>query len=107
MNSSAVDPLTLGLLLVLTIAMPVIGIWDYRRFLRKLREGRQNARLEAYLWTIALQWIVTIGFMGWWLVSGRGFASVSYTHLTLPTASSASTSPIAAVLPIPVHPWYA
>lgn len=74
MNSDIFNPLTLCLLLVLTILMPVIGVWDYRRLLRHVREGREGARLSAYLWTIALQWTLTIGFMAWWLLSGKELA---------------------------------
>jgi membrane protease YdiL (CAAX protease family) len=74
MNSTALVPFTLCLLLFLTILMPAIGVWDYRRLLKKLREGRAKARLEAYFWTIALQWVITLGFMAWWLLSGGELA---------------------------------
>lgn len=74
MISAAFDPLTLCLLLVLTVLMPAIGVWDYSRLLRRLREGRPKARVETYLSTIALQWTLTLGFSGWWLLSGRELA---------------------------------
>ena len=74
MSSPILEPFTLSLLLVLTAAMPVIGVWDYRRFVRGLSEGRKNARLETYLWAIALQWILTLGFLAWWFLSGGELA---------------------------------
>jgi heme exporter protein D len=68
------EPFTLCIVLVLTFLLPALGVWDYRRLLRHVREGRSNARLRAYLWTIALQWALTLGFMAWWLLSDRGLA---------------------------------
>jgi hypothetical protein len=63
MHDAAFDLLTLCLLLTLTLVMPAIGVWDYRRFRRRLREGRPNARLENYTWTIALEWTLALGFL--------------------------------------------
>lgn len=74
MNGAAFDLLTACLLFALTLVMPAIGVWDYRRFQQHLREGRPNARLENYTWTIALQWTLTLGFLAWWLLSGGELA---------------------------------
>jgi membrane protease YdiL (CAAX protease family) len=76
MNSIALDPFALSLLLVLTLLVPVIGVWDYRRLLRQLGKGRPNARLVAYRWTIAVQWALTLGFGAWWLLAGGGLAPI-------------------------------
>ena len=69
-------PLTITLLLVLTILVPVLGVWDYRKLLRKIREGRSDARLNSFLWTIAVQWILTLGFLAWWLRADGELASL-------------------------------
>jgi len=74
MNGAAFDLFTLCLLLTLTILLPAIGVWDYRRLMQRLREDRDNARLEAYLWTIGLQWTLTLGFLGWWFLLGGELA---------------------------------
>jgi membrane protease YdiL (CAAX protease family) len=70
MNSTSYDLLTLALLLALTILVPILGAWDYRKLLRQIREGQAHARRKAYLWTIAVQWALTLGFLAWWLLSG-------------------------------------
>lgn len=76
MNTDAIGPLATALLLALTIVMPILGVWDYRRLLRDLREGRPDARLKAYYWTIAVQWGLTLGFLAWWLLSGGELGAV-------------------------------
>lgn len=73
MNGTTFDPLAICLLIVLTLVGPIMGVWDYRRFLRRVRDDA-NARLKAYLWTIAIEWILTIGFVTWWFLSGRTLA---------------------------------
>lgn len=68
------DPFAIVFLLALTIVMPVLGIRDYHKMLQGLGEGRAGARLEAYRRTIAVQWALTLGFLGWWLLSDRELA---------------------------------
>ncbi len=71
MSSLSHDPFAILFLLAVTIVMPVLGVRDYRKMLRGLREGRTSARIEAYRGTIAVQWALTLGFLGWWLLAGR------------------------------------
>ena len=74
MDAAATVPFALALLLAQTVLIPVLGVWDYRRLLRGLREGRADARLVAYRWTIVVQWGLTAGFLAWWLLAGGALA---------------------------------
>jgi len=67
-------PLAITLLAVLTILLPIWGVRDYRTLLRRVHEGRPDARLVSYAWTIAVQWALTIGFLAWWRLSGGELA---------------------------------
>jgi len=69
MNGMTYDLFVIALLLAVTVLMPVIGVRDYRSLLRQLREGRPNARLKTYLWTIAVMWPLTLGMLAWWLLA--------------------------------------
>lgn len=74
MIPTATSPLAIVLLLVLAVVLPLLGVWEYRRFLRMVRAGRSDARIVAYTWTIAIQWILTLGFLAWWRLSGGELA---------------------------------
>lgn len=74
MIPTATSPLAVVLLLVPAIVLPLLGVWEFRRFLRMVREGRPDARITAYTWTTAIQRILTLGFLAWWRVSGGELA---------------------------------
>jgi membrane protease YdiL (CAAX protease family) len=96
MSGTAFDPLAICLLVVLTLVAPIVGVWDYRRFLRRVREGHARARFNAYLWTIAVEWVSTAGFLAWWLLSGGTLAPLRL----VPTANGLQWLAISAGLAI-------
>ncbi len=74
MNSIPFDIFTLVTLLVLAIIVPLTGIWDFRRLLQCVEEGRADARTKFYTWTLVMEWSLVLAFSGYWLVAGRGLA---------------------------------
>jgi len=79
MIPTATSPFAIALLLILAVVLPLLGVWEYRRFLRMVREGRTDARVVAYTWTIAVQWTLTLAFLGWWRLSGGELAPLRLT----------------------------
>jgi len=67
---------TLILLLLLTVAYPLLGIRDYRLLLRQISEGVADARVKFYKAYIVWQWPLTMGLLAWWLLSGNSLESV-------------------------------
>lgn len=76
MDSALFDCFTPTLLLVLTVVLPAAGVWDYRRMSRGIREGRSGIRMKVYVSNIAVMWPLTVGFLGWWLLSGQDLGSL-------------------------------
>jgi CAAX protease family protein len=76
MNTNTFDLYALIILLILAIAIPLIGIWDFRRLIRWAEEGRADARVKTYQWILGMEWLLTAGLLGWWLAAGRSFATV-------------------------------
>ena len=76
MESNALDTFTLTTLLVLVVATPLLGIWDFRRLIRWIEEGRRDARLKSYHWILAMEWGMTLGLTAWWFASGRDLATL-------------------------------
>ena len=76
MQTTALDTFTLLTLLVLAIAVPLLGIWDFRRLLRWTAEGRADARLKTYNWILAIEWGLTLGLGALWVASGRDLGTI-------------------------------
>ena len=76
MTLSTFDLLALVALLILTVVVPLLGIWDFRRLLRWTEEGRADARIKTYNWIIAMEWGMTLGFLIWWLSAGRDLSAL-------------------------------
>ena len=65
------DLFALVTLLILTVPVPLLGIWDFRRLLNWIEAGRADARTRTYNWILATEWGLTLGFLAWWLGAGR------------------------------------
>ncbi|MCP4572822.1 MAG: CPBP family intramembrane metalloprotease [bacterium] len=76
MNWQTLGIFGIVVILFLTVAMPLLGIWDFRRFLRHLAEGRADARTSAYRWVLFMEWTLTLVIAGWWLADGRGLSDL-------------------------------
>ena len=78
MNTSMIDLFALVLLLLLVVIFPLIGIWDFRRLVRWIQEGRTDARVHTYNWILVMEWGVTIGLLAWWFIAGRDIAPLGF-----------------------------
>lgn len=67
---------TLIILLLLVVVFPLLSIRDYRLLIRRTSEGITDARAKAYRDYMKLQWPLTIGLVGWWLLSGNDLATI-------------------------------
>jgi membrane protease YdiL (CAAX protease family) len=76
MTIGTLDSFALILLFVLTVFFPLLGIWDFRRLLRWIQEGRADARIKSYRWILVMEWGLTLALLGWWLAAGRDVLSL-------------------------------
>lgn len=76
MNAQTFDAFGLVMLLVMTVVVPLIGVWDFRRLMRWVAEGRTDARVRTYNWILVMEWTMTLGFLAWWLLDGKDFGSL-------------------------------
>jgi membrane protease YdiL (CAAX protease family) len=73
MNLSAIDHI---FALILTAALPLLSYWDFRRLLARVEAGVENARLRAYLTTIAKEWTLTAVVVTAWAAMGRSLSEL-------------------------------
>ncbi len=73
MNLSAIDHI---FALILTVALPLLSYWDFRRLLARIGAGVEDARLRAYLTTIAKEWTLTAAVVTAWMALGRSLAEL-------------------------------
>ena len=78
MQTTALDTFTLVALLVLGVAVPLLGIWDFRRLLNWDREGRSDARLKTYRFILVSAWFLTVALGAGWLASGRTLEALRF-----------------------------
>ena len=76
MEQGTFDIYSLSALLILLVAVPLLGLWDFRRLLHWTRQGLPNARLKSYNWVMVMEWGLTIGLVAWWLLAGRDWGSL-------------------------------
>lgn len=76
MESSTFGIFSLSVLFILAVAVPLLGIWDFRRLIRWVEEGRADARLKTYHWILVMEWGVTLGLLAWWLLAGHEFGAL-------------------------------
>lgn len=56
---------------VMVLVDPLYGVWVYRRLVRRVQAGEENARTAVYRHSMLLGWTSTIGLLTVWLVAGR------------------------------------
>jgi membrane protease YdiL (CAAX protease family) len=76
MNLQALDSYGLVVILLLVVAVPAMGAWDFRRLMGWLAQGRTDARTRTYRWIITTEWSMTLVLTSWWLVDGRELAGL-------------------------------
>jgi uncharacterized protein len=62
--------------LALLIGIPAYAAWDVPRLSRRIVSDPENARIEDYWFTVALQWGLTLVLIGWWRYAGRPVADL-------------------------------
>lgn len=72
-----------GLLDHLVVALlvgvaPFVAAWAYRRFVREVEAGAAGARVREYRRTIALQWLIALNVVGFWVFAGRGLTGLGF-----------------------------
>jgi len=77
MEPNTLDIFSLSVLLILGVVVPLLGIWDFRRLMRWVDEGRPEARMKTYRFLLVMEWGLTLGLLSWWLLSGRDLKSLS------------------------------
>jgi membrane protease YdiL (CAAX protease family) len=76
MEHGTFDIFSLSVLLILLVAVPLLGLWDFRRLIRWTREGLPDARLKSYNMLLVMEWGLTFGLVAWWLLAGRDWGSL-------------------------------
>lgn len=76
MNTNLFDLFALITLLLLIVVTPLLGMWDFRRLLRWVAEGRSDARVKSYNWILITQWTLTLALLGWWILAGRNLTTI-------------------------------
>ena len=72
MNLNALlDPLAVGVLVVIAVVFPWTGVWDYRRLVRRNADKLPDARVRHYNGIAAWEWISVAVFLSWWFWTGR------------------------------------
>jgi membrane protease YdiL (CAAX protease family) len=74
------------LALVLVLVLPAYTAWDMPRLAQRIAADPMNARTNAYIWDIAIQWGLTLALIGAWTWAARPIRGVG---LQLPTTASA------------------
>jgi membrane protease YdiL (CAAX protease family) len=64
--------------LILLVGLPVWSAWNARNVARLARRiaVNPNARMNEYLWTIAMEWGLTLALLAWWQWAARPFAAL-------------------------------
>ena len=57
----------------LLLGLPAYAAWHVTRLARRVEADTPDARVQDYLWTIVLQWSLTLTLLGWWVLAGRPF----------------------------------
>ena len=62
--------------LTLLVGLPAYAAWDVSRLARRVASDPLDARTSDYLFTMALQWGLTLALVTWWLYAGRAFGDL-------------------------------
>ena len=76
MNLAALDSFGLAVILLLGLVLPLLGITEFRILNSWLRAGRASARRRFYYWTMAVEWVLTLVLLFWWLAAGRSLGDL-------------------------------
>jgi len=71
MHLDTLDTFAFAVIVLLAVAMPAQGVWEFRRLGRWLAEGKPDARRRAYRWKLIMEWSLTAVVLAGWFVAGR------------------------------------
>ncbi len=77
------------------VGLPAYAAWEFPRMARQLEAGVPSARASEYAWTMAIQWLLTISLLAYWVYLGRPVASMGLAWP--PTALTATGTLLLAV----------
>jgi membrane protease YdiL (CAAX protease family) len=66
------------LIAAIVALVPVLGVFHFRRMVRKIAAGGGKARVRAYRTTIVTQWGVVAAVGAFWMASGREWGSLGF-----------------------------
>jgi CAAX protease family protein len=74
------EPAVLDHILVALMVLfdPFMGVWLYRRIVKRIRAGDVNARAAGYRNTMLLNWPFAIALVVFWLAAGRPAAALGF-----------------------------
>ena len=76
MSMNAFNVYGLTVILILAVVVPLVGVRDFRRLVRWIKEGRPGARLHMYNAVIGTQWALTVVLTGLWLAMDRSLSGL-------------------------------
>ena len=62
----------------LLFVAPAWGAWEYRRFVREARAGKENARVKNFRWTVVNEWVFVLLLLVWWMLAGRSLSALGF-----------------------------
>jgi membrane protease YdiL (CAAX protease family) len=67
---TAIDSFAFATIALLAVVVPFSGYVEFSLLHRWIRGGESSARIRFYIWSMAFEWAMVLGLLGWWL--GRG-----------------------------------
>lgn len=71
-NLAAFDPFAWTVMAVLMVLMPLTGLKEFDLLARWVHKGRLDARVRFYNWLMAMEWVLTLSLLAWWMALDRG-----------------------------------
>jgi membrane protease YdiL (CAAX protease family) len=62
----------------LLLVAPAWGAWEYRKFVREARAGKERARVNNFRWTIVNEWVFVLLLLVWWMLAGRSLSALGF-----------------------------
>jgi len=79
MNFELID---LSFIVILAVAMPLYGVWDFRKLKARRQAGDTNAGVQWYKMTIIVAWALTLVVAAWWVLASRDFSTLGLGFTT-------------------------
>lgn len=67
---------------LLFVVQPILGAWEFRRFIRRIEAGEPANRVGLYRQTMWVEWTALTVLACAWFLTGRSFAELGFTKPT-------------------------